>query len=268
MKKQIILLVRFFALLGLVSLACGINFNTNDTTPAPAPAVTVIVQPTQPPPPTMIPPTPVPPTAAPIQLTKAQASPAPSVPPEFQEKVDYYYEKAYLPSTKGEYIPLDDFSKDWAMINSDYVEDTGYRVDDFMVTAHFEWQSAIQHSDPAGCGWAFHKSGNDYYVFFVDKEYIWFASWDYSAQNFIRFGMTSGSQYVGLGNPADADVALIVNDMKAYVLIDDTYKGSYTLDTDFLTGKGDLAYEVVSGTNSDYGTRCRMTDVVLWSMDD
>jgi hypothetical protein len=80
--------------------------------------------------------------------------------------------------------------------------------------------------------------------------------------------MTSGSSFFGGGNPAEADVTLIVNDLKAYVLVDDQYKGSYTLDMDFLTGKGDLAYMVVSGTNSDYGTRCRMTDVVLWSMDD
>ena len=269
MRKQFTYLARFFTLLGLVSLACGIDFGTSDPAPVAPAVVTVVVQATQPPQPTPvppIPPSPIPPTvAAPVDV--APEAPSSAVPPEYQEMVDYYYEKAYLSSTEGEYIPLDDFSKDWAMINYDYTEDTGERVDDFMVTAHFEWQSAIQHPDAAGCGWAFHKNGEDTYYFLVDKDYIWFATWDYSSQNFTRFGMTSGSQYVGLGNPADADVALIVNDMKAYVIIDNQYKGTYTLDTDFLTGKGDLAYLVVSGTNAQYGTRCRITDAVLWSMD-
>ncbi len=137
-----------------------------------------------------------------------------------------------------------------------------------MVTTHFEWQSAIRHPDPAGCGWAFHKNGEDGYYFFVDKEYVWLISWDDSAQQGTRFGTTSGSPHGGMGNPADADVVLIVNELKAYVLVDNNFKGSYTLDSDFLTGKGDLAYTVVSGTNADYGTRCRITEAVLWEIEE
>ncbi len=162
---------------------------------------------------------------------------------------------------------MDDFSKDWAKINYDYTQETGHIVDDFMVTAHFDWKSAIAHPDPAGCGWAFHKQGEDAYYFFVDKDYLWLISYDYSARNGQRFGVTSGNAFVGKGSPGDAEVTLIVNEKKAYVIIDNNFQASYTLDMDFLTGKGDLAYMVVSGTNSDYGTRCRMTDVSLWVFD-
>jgi hypothetical protein len=164
----------FFIFLALISLACGINFDTNDTAQESAPVV--VVQPTQPPPPTAVPPTPVPPTIVPPTVappTVIPASPVPLVPPEFQTKVDYYYEKGYLSSTTGEYISLDDFSKDWAKINYDYTQETGHIVDDFMVTAHFDWKSAISHPDASGCGWAFHKHGEDTYYFLVDKDYLW-----------------------------------------------------------------------------------------------
>jgi hypothetical protein len=87
MKKQFTHLVRFFVLLGLVSLACGVNVNTNDTAPAPAPAVTVIVQPTQPPPPTPIPPTPIPPTPIPPPTT-IPVSPTPEQQKFFTDEFD------------------------------------------------------------------------------------------------------------------------------------------------------------------------------------
>ena len=270
MKFRFTHLVLFFAMLGLASLACGISVDSND--PAPA-VVTVIVQATQPPPPTAVPPTPVPPTVAPpptaaevvIQEPEPQE---PLVPEAYQQTVEYYYQKGYLPSTTGEYIPLEDFSKDWAMINYYYTEETGHFIENFMVTAHFEWQSAIRYPDPSGCGWAFHMQREDEYVFFVDREYIWMLAWDDSRQQPTEIGMTTGSSWVGKGNPADADVVLVVNGTKAYVIVDDYYMGSYTLDTDWLIGKGALAYAVVSGTNADYGTRCRITDAALWVIDD
>ena len=276
MKFRFTHLVLFFALLGLASLACGISLDSNQPVPE---VVTVVVVATQPPqqptpiPPTSIPPTPIPPTVAP-QPTAAEvvaqepAPQAPQVPETYQQTVDYYYEKGYLPSTTGEYIPLDDFSKDWAMINYYYTEETGQFVENFMVTAHFDWQSAIRYPDPSGCGWAFHMQGEDEYLFFVDREYVWMMTWDDSRQQPTRIGTTTGSPWVGMGNPADTDVVLVVNGTKAYVLVDDQFKGSYTLDTDWLIGKGAFAYAVVSGTNADYGTRCRITDAALWVIDD
>lgn len=265
MYKKPVYLIGFLAVLGIASLACGVSIDMGDEASAPAP---VVVQPTQPLPPTApLQPSPIPPTPVPPPTTIA-ASPAPKVPPEYQEKVNYYYEKGYLSSTKGEYTPLEDFSKDHAKIGYDFTQDTGHRPKNFMVTAHFEWQSAIKHPDTAGCGWSFRRNGADGYYFWVDKEYVRLVSWNESAQDGVVFGTASGSPYVGMGNPADADVVLIVNELKAYVLVDNNFKGSYSLDTDFLTGKGDLAYTVVSGTNKDYGTRCRITEAVLWEIED
>ena len=87
MKNQFTYLVRFFVLLGLVSLACGVNVNTNGTAPAAPAAVTVIVQPTQPPPPTPIPPTPIPPTPVPPPTT-VPVSPTPEQQKFFTDEFD------------------------------------------------------------------------------------------------------------------------------------------------------------------------------------
>ncbi len=190
-------------------------------------------------------------------------TPVPQVPPEIQQLVVDYYEKGYLPSTEGEYHRLDDFT----MSSNDRQitftkKKTGYDVKDFMVKAHFKWQSAIANPDPGGCGWAFRGNRDSTYFTFVDREWIFLGLMKEGQWN--RYGKTSGNDWVGLGNPAEADVTLAVSKGKAYMLIDDSLASSYTLDTDFLTGAGELAYAVVAGTYKNYGTRCEMTNVDLW----
>jgi len=263
-------LIWFLVILGAASLACGVNINMGET-PATAPQPAQIQpqqaqqqqqQPVVAPPPTVE----APPTSKPAepQPTDEPPSPDSQVPADFQQVVKRSYEKGYLPSTEGEYHPLEDFSKDWAYINDYDLYETGYSPENFLVTAHFEWESAIRYPDPSGCGFGFHRQGNDHYLFFVDREMIWLGMWDDSQKYFTRIGVSNGNAWVGLGNPGKANVGLIVNQKKAYVLINNNFASSYTLDTDWLIGSGELNYTVVSGTNKDYGTRCTMTDVHLW----
>jgi len=140
--------------------------------------------------------------------------------------------------------------------------ETGYDVQDFMVKAHFKWKSAIVNPDPGGCGWAFRGTRDHTYFTFVDREWIFLGM--FVSNQWTRYGKTSGNDWVGLGNPAEADVVLTVSKGKAYYIINDTFASSYTLDTDSLTGAGELDYAVVAGTFKDYGTRCEMTKVDLW----
>ena len=266
MKKQNFSLIQFLFILGVVSLAFGISFDVGGSPTAAPPPTQLQQQPvaplnTIPPQPTVA----IPPTSNPVpQPTVGTEQSNSQVPADFQKLVERYYKKGYLSSTKGEYHHLDDFSQDWAQINNYDLTETGFSPEYFLVAAHFEWQSAIRNPDPSGCGFGFHKQGNDTYLFFVDKETVWLGAWNGVTNRFTRIGTTSGSGWVGLGNPGTADVALIVNQKKAYVLINDELTGSYTLDTDWLTGPGDLAYTILSGTNKDYGTRCNMTKVDLW----
>jgi len=204
-------------------------------------------------------------TEAPPPVSTSETTPAAQdqqVPPDFQKSVDDYYQKGYLSSDKGEYHHLEDFSMDNNDRQTTFVKKkTGYSAKDFMVKAHFKWQSAIANPDPGGCGWSFRALKSDSYLVFVDREYIFLGQMRTS--QWTRYGKTSGGGWVGLGNPAEADVTLTVSGGKAYVIIDNVLISSYTLDTDFLTSEGELDYAVVAGTFKDYGTRCEMTNVDL-----
>ncbi|MBN1305451.1 MAG: hypothetical protein JXA13_13515 [Anaerolineales bacterium] len=262
---QIKPLLYFFTVLAIVSMACGISVNTGNDTPQSAQPIVITatpLPPTAPPPPTAVPPTTAP------QPTAEASIPESSVPSGFQSQVDFYYEKGFLSSKEGEYIKLDDFSKDLALINYYDFEETGYFPDDFMVIADFKWKSAIQHPDPSGCAWAFRIQGGDFYFFLVDRDYVYLIGWDESQQNATLIGATSGNTYLGLGNPADVEVTLIVNGLNVYAFVDGYAKGSFYLDSDFLTSSGGLGYGLLSGTNKDYGTRCEMSNIQLWIMDD
>jgi hypothetical protein len=203
------------------------------------------------------------PTEPPVAASTPEAPQTSQVPPEIQKLVEDYSGKGYLPSTQGEYHRLDDFTMSSADRQVTFSKKkTSYDVKDFMVKAHFKWQSAIANPDPGGCGWAFRGSRDSTYFTFVDREWIFFGLM--KEGKWTRYGKTSGNDWVGLGNPAEADVTLTVSKGKAYMLLNDVLASSYTLDTDFLTSAGELDYAVVAGTFKDYGTRCEMTNVDLW----
>ena len=202
------------------------------------------------------------PTEPPAAVATPEAT-VQEVPAEIQEWVKNANEKGYLPSTNGEYHRLDDFTMEFANASLTFdKKKTGYSAKDFMVKAHFKWQSAIANPDPGGCGWSFRRSRNDSYLMFVDREWTFMGLW--KDNQWTRYGKTAGGGWVGLGNPAEAEVTLAVSKGMAYILVDDVLISSHTLDTDFLTGPGVLDYVVVAGTYKDYGTRCEMTNVDLW----
>jgi hypothetical protein len=73
---------------------------------------------------------------------------------------------------------------------------------------------------------------------------------------------------VDFGNPFDepveADFTLIVKGISAYVLVDDVLVGEYTL-SQSKNLRGGLGLTLLSGTNKDFGTRCEMTDIHVWT---
>ena len=70
----------------------------------------------------------------------------------------------------------------------------------------------------------------------------------------------------GVG-PYHATLTLVVNDLKSYVYVDDTYAGEYKLLDYRITDSGLLSGAVLSATSDGYGTRCNMTNIQAWIID-
>ncbi len=102
-----------------------------------------------------------------------------------------------------------------------------------------------------------------YYGVVLDKSRIQFIQSD--KHYWYEVGKTRGTGRVKFGNPAEADLVLIVNKGYAYVLVDDELIGEYTLSKDHST-EGDFGYSILSGTNRDFGTRCEMTNWHYWNI--
>jgi hypothetical protein len=184
---------------------------------------------------------------------------------ELRGEVHEYFEKGYLTTTEGSSRELDDFSYEWAQLGyylPFLIQDS---VNDFFLSAHFKWDSAFKNSDISGCGFIFGIQPNDdHYAVFLDRQKVLFLITDARLGFSKPVSPTRGTGDVNFDYPAEADFTLIVKSASAYVLVNGEVVGEYTLAQSRLA-RGGLALTVLSGTNRDYGTRCEMTDLHLWT---
>jgi hypothetical protein len=183
-------------------------------------------------------------------------------------EVRSHFEDGYLTTTEGRLREFDEFEEEWAQLGwySSWVFNE--TASDFFMAAHFKWSSAYRNADISGCGFIFALQDNesrDHYAVFLDRSQIYFVETGYYYQ---PFKPTRGTGRVNFANPADqpveADFTLIVRDAYAYVLVDEELVGEYTLsrsrDLD-----GRLGLALLSGTNKDFGTRCEVSNLHLWT---
>ena len=181
---------------------------------------------------------------------------------DLQAEVNNYFDLGYLDSTDGRFREYDDFEVEWAQLNWYQWLPLTDTVSDFYMRAHFEWSSAYQSPDISGCGFVFGLQENsDHYAVFLDRNQVLFIISNGSGTR--PLGKTRGSGTVKIDDPTEADFTLIVNDGYSYVLVDDNLIGEYTL-SQSQPLRGRLGLTVLSGTNKDYGTRCKMTDLHAW----
>jgi hypothetical protein len=220
-------------------------------------------------------------TLVPTATFTATATPKPTRTPnlaatqraeELNAEAQKYFDLGYLSSTEGKFKEYDDFNEEWAQLGWYNWWILPDQASNFYMKAHFKWSSAYRNADVSGCGFLFAIQQNgDHYAIFLDRTKILFLVSDQSTSYSRNVGLTRGTGRVKFANPADspveADFALIVNDAYAYVLVNEEVVGEYTLaQSKILTGN--LGLTLLSGTNKDYGTRCEMTDIHAFVVDD
>jgi len=245
------------AVLFLMLLATACSVVAAPPTETPTPTQTQTPLPTNTPTPTLTPTITPSPTATPNATATQQAEELLTLLKEFQEK-------NVLTSTEGTSKALPDYTAEFAQRGYwDDLFDTGETLPDtFLIRAHMKWESASASPDISGCGIAFGVQENDdNYLVIVDKERILFTLkrgyWSYVV------GRTNGPAGPEPGTPTEHDFALFVSGQSAYVWLDGKIT-SYTLSADQVSS-GKLAFTVLSGSNSDYGTRCEMSNILLWT---
>jgi hypothetical protein len=233
----------------IATLACASISPTQapaaTNTPAPAPAPTNTLQPTS--------------TEKPSPTSDVAATQRAD---EFNSVLASFAEKGYVESTQGKIVELDPFKEDWAQ-RGWYKWWPFEKTDsDFLFKSHYKWSTASATPEISGCGIVFGIQDNgDHYSVFLDKSRIDFMM--KRGRYAYEVGKTKGSGRVNFGNPAEADFAISVKGQSAYISVNGEFT-VYTLSKDQTT-HGDFAYSLISGTNSDYGTRCEMTGSMLWT---
>ena len=216
-------------------------------------------------------PTVVPPTETRLPTKTPTSTPSPTATPnvpatqlaeELNSLLREYEEKGYIASTEGSFSEVEPFNEQWAQIgwfNSWLYDEV---VSDFVLKGHFSWSTALDTRDPSGCGVVFGAQGNgDYYVVFLDKARLIFLM--KRGFNLYPIGRTRGPGRTNFGNPAEAEVIIAVRGEQTFVSVDGEVT-EYTLPvTQTTTGR--FGFSLLSGTNRDYGTRCEITGILLWT---
>jgi hypothetical protein len=253
-RKNLKPFLPFILVLILISVACSTSATPPTSTSTPEPTATNTATPTNTPRPS--------PTPRPTQTPNLTATQRTE---EYSAEAQAYFDLGYLATADGKFIEYDDFTEDWAKIDYYQWRTMNEKVTDFFMSAHFEWVSAIQNSNEAGCGFVFSiQQNHDHYAVFLDRTNIVFLMSDKNLGYSRDVKTTRGTGRVKFGNPSQADFTLIVKDAYAYVLVDGEVVGEYTL-AQSRPLRGNLGLSVLSGTNRDYGTRCEMTDLRLWT---
>jgi hypothetical protein len=175
----------------------------------------------------------------------------------FQNTLQELADEGIIPSTEGDYYPLDDFSESWAQLGYYQWWDTGYSAENFVLMSDVAWESASDTANwpEAGCGIVFSEDDEN------DHNLVYLSLDGYGDIIQIRSGDWNvlASEYYGKLDVPDgeAQFMLVVNENRITFYVNgERVAGAYDGSLD----EGGIALTLLSGTNRDYGTRCTMTN--------
>jgi hypothetical protein len=167
-----------------------------------------------------------------------------------------------LTSIEGPYAPLDDFDESWAQINWYKWWRTPMVNRVYAVHANFHWYSASDKANwfSSGCGFIVGEQDTDNYdLIFLGLDGV--VRLDRIRKN--QAIELAAHSYGKLSVPeGQAEVIMVVAEQVIYFFVN----GKQVLKvTDTTLKTGTLGLTLLSGTNKGFGTRCQMTNLLVWS---
>lgn len=246
-------------LLSILLSACGAA-----ETPAP-PAATATA--------TTIPSTLTPTFTPTITLTPTK-TPTPTITPDiaateqyndFLAVVQEIYDAGQISTLDGEYVRLDDYSDELAMSYGYSWLPTGVNAKSFIIRADFDWEVANQ-KNYSGCGYMFRADPYAVYHYIIALDGLNGVLLSYKgidgnhpAQLIQKMDLPDMGS-----NPYQAQFTLVVTDTAAYTYVNGNLLTEHRLKSNWLTESGSIAPLVLTGSDKDYGTRCKITNAELW----
>jgi len=222
------------------------------------------------------------PTATATQTATPTITPSPTATPnltatqqydDFIALVQEIHDAGQISSTEGTYHKLDDFSDQLAMGYGYRWSPTGLSARNFIIRAEFDWEVANQ-KNYSGCGYVFRQESDQYY-YLISLDAINGIFLSYTKDGITSSGAGGVVNYTiaaaqkkkfpDMGtNPYHALFTLIVNDNIAYTYVNGDFFTEHRLKNDWLTDSGPLSALILTGSGTDFGTRCKITNAEAW----
>lgn len=192
---------------------------------------------------------------------------------DFIAMVQTIYDAGKITTLDGTYSRLSDYSDELAMSYGYQWTPTGVIAKNFIVRADFDWEVANQ-KNYSGCGYMFRQDINDsslYYIISLDglngillsyTEWSGISSgvlYNYPAQLIKKASKPDMGS-----NPYHAQFTLIVIETTAYTYVNGNFFTEHRLTAEPLVVPGPLSSLVLTGSDKDYGTRCKITNAEVW----
>ena len=176
----------------------------------------------------------------------------------FVEELD---QKDILQNIDGIFYELDDYEASWAQLNWYQWEPSDFAPVNFVLTASIQYESASTTANWAdsGCGFVFRDTGdlNHYRALAALDGYVYLS------------GLQNGN-WISLGRGYYGHAKLPAGSFEMAIVVEDDWITIY-LDgeqmirsQDSTHTEGFIGYTLASGTNKDFGTYCRLSDIDLW----
>jgi len=183
--------------------------------------------------------------------------------------VQALYDAGDIPRAEGNFQPLPNYYNSWAQIGwlqNHMIEDSFVR--DFVLVVNVSWESASRSAEfyRSGCGIAFRVADDfsEYYSFSLALD---------GKMKFIpkvrdAKSVYASSAYWGKIDHMEGSATIIITAVGTTYQVFNEQLERIDIRYGEEIRSGNLAYQLISGTNTDFGTRCMFTDTGLWRLDE